>query len=482
MISWHWAKHFLCVLLISFPLITFAANETLQAKVNRTSLPIGQTFQLHLTLSTSTPNQPPKLSVLDQNFELLGRSQSYQMRSVNGQQSMMTSLTLTLLPKRAGVLTIPAIGWGQYRSQPLTVTVKAAVAETSNTANTPSNPSSKTPLDAAQPKNIYMDVSISPKTAYQDGQLIVTIKLHSVYPIHNGKLTAPKAENAWVHPQTFEKNYEEISQGRIYHVFERQYALFPKTSGTLIIHSPRFAGSTLDSFMNSRRFFSSLDEKRVVLTQPPQRIHVKARPAASTIWLPAQNVELIEAWSSDLAQAEIGEPIERQLVLSVKGLTLSQIPDFQWEDIEGLKLYPGKIDSREQFTDGTIHSIVSQTVTYIATHPGQVTIPALQLPWFDVSKGEQKMATLPNYTFKTIQTKATVSNPPNPTTKPQPNIQTLTPKATDLSRPETDSPQLTDTAIQTTEPLNTSTIISIIKNAARCRSTQKYLYGCLHLA
>jgi hypothetical protein len=45
------------------------------------------------------------------------------MRSFNGRRSQRTAVTLTLIPKRGGELMIPAIDFGQERSQPLRISV-----------------------------------------------------------------------------------------------------------------------------------------------------------------------------------------------------------------------------------------------------------------------------------------------------------------------------------------------------------------------
>jgi hypothetical protein len=66
---------------------------------------------------------PPDLSVLHSAFEILGRSQRRNVQVINGRSIHHSSLTLTLSPKSSGKLMIPAISFGEDRSQPIQLNV-----------------------------------------------------------------------------------------------------------------------------------------------------------------------------------------------------------------------------------------------------------------------------------------------------------------------------------------------------------------------
>ncbi|MEN8168061.1 MAG: BatD family protein [Pseudomonadota bacterium] len=100
-------------------------------------LPIHAEVSAKLSHSTTTLDEPvrlkllimdesdasPDLSVLTEDFDILGRSQQQSTSIVNGRKSTTLGLILVLLPKKSGTLTVPAIPVGRERTDPLTLEV-----------------------------------------------------------------------------------------------------------------------------------------------------------------------------------------------------------------------------------------------------------------------------------------------------------------------------------------------------------------------
>ena len=117
-----------------------AQPPLLRAEVNASvsSTAINQNEPVTLTLeSDSATASPPDLAPLDQDFYILNRRSSRSMRSFNGRTTRRTSITLTLMPKRGGDLTIPAIGFGQERSQSIRLSVRPTAASDSSAGSPP---------------------------------------------------------------------------------------------------------------------------------------------------------------------------------------------------------------------------------------------------------------------------------------------------------------------------------------------------------
>ena len=112
---------FACSLLAAF-MVAIPLRAEVNARLSHSS--IGQNEPVTLTLeSDGAATAAPDLSPLEREFHIVNRSSRHSMRSFNGRRSQSTTITLTLIPMRGGELTIPAIAFGQERSQPLRLSV-----------------------------------------------------------------------------------------------------------------------------------------------------------------------------------------------------------------------------------------------------------------------------------------------------------------------------------------------------------------------
>ena len=108
----------LVLLLVTLP----AGGAEIFARISHETVRVGQPFSLFLE-ARGEVESPPDLSVLREAFEILGRSQHRNVQIINGRSIHRASLTLTLSPRSAGKLTIPAISFGTDRSQPIALEV-----------------------------------------------------------------------------------------------------------------------------------------------------------------------------------------------------------------------------------------------------------------------------------------------------------------------------------------------------------------------
>lgn len=400
-------KHSLILLLLLWTWlpVTVANVGALTVTVNKEKLNIDDPIELRIALAGDNPSQGLDISPLQNDFRLLSQGQSHQMQIINGNQSSKIEIILLLMPKRIGKVTIPALAWGQYQTKPITLEVTEESAPDSNTVDPKNNapaPSShrQAPDQTLQQQanhlhdDIYMETTVQPTTPYENSQMRYTVKIYSTTPIHNAQLTQPSGDNLWVYSETSDQNSEIIQNNKVYTVFERHYALFPKKAGTLILRSPQFVGNALDAFFSTRSLYSPFEGQTVTLKSPAKKLQIKAKstPQQQT-WLPAQSLSLSDSWATSPTQImKVGEPIERTLTLQAKGLTLTQLPNFEWKDISGLKIYPGKVVTEERFDGQYVVSQRSQTVTYLPTRTGEFTLPEIHLPWFNVNKEKAEFA------------------------------------------------------------------------------------------
>jgi hypothetical protein len=103
-----------------------AAAASLVASVDRTRLGAGET--LELTLQSDDPTQfgKPDLSALDVDFEVRDTRQINRVASLDSDAPADTRWIVSLLPRHAGSLVVPALSLGDARSERIIVQVLVA--------------------------------------------------------------------------------------------------------------------------------------------------------------------------------------------------------------------------------------------------------------------------------------------------------------------------------------------------------------------
>ena len=107
----------LVLLVVSLP-----APAGVTARLSTPQTSIDQPVSLSLE-SDGEGDESPDLSVLEKDFEILGRATQQSISIINGKMSSKRSLVLTLLPKHTGSLTIPPIPVGKEKTQALELKV-----------------------------------------------------------------------------------------------------------------------------------------------------------------------------------------------------------------------------------------------------------------------------------------------------------------------------------------------------------------------
>jgi hypothetical protein len=371
----------------------------------------------------------PDLSPLKQDFDVLGTSTGTQIRIVNGTRSDTTSWQVTLSPKRAGVLTVPAISIGPDSTAPLTLSVSAAPQ---GALGSPGD-------------DVFVELELGEGDQAQAEGLLVqqqvplTVRLYSARPLLGGDLSEPRADNAVISKLGEDRQYKTQRDGRDYQVVERRFSLSPEKSGELHIPPVVFKGTaraaqgqgqsqrrgvpggafddpTLDRFFQDPtldRFFGNAfggrDPFGMFERGEPVRaqskaldLKVKARPegVAGAQWLPAQGLTIADSWTEDPPQLRVGEPVTRTLTLTAKGLAGAQVPEVSPPTADGLRVYPEKTEA-ETRTDGeTVYGVSRQTFTLIPSRPGSFAIPEVKVTWWDTAAQQERVATLPAWNLQ----------------------------------------------------------------------------------
>ena len=160
----------------------------------------------------------------------------------------------------------------------------------------------------------------------------------------------------------------------------------------------------------------------------PITLEVQPRPdGVGHDWLPAENLELHDSWATEPPELRAGEPVTRTLSLRATGLSGTQIPALQLEQPPHTRVYP-EPPINESRTDGDkVYAISTQTFTYIPGQAGELTIPAVEVPWWDTRGDERAAATLPEWVLKVEP--GTAGTQPRPQESPSPARPASVPEA-----------------------------------------------------
>lgn len=366
------------VVLLLLGLQTNAA--TLLARVDRTELSLDETVELTLETADGTAFGKPDLQPLDGLFKVSGTRQSNQLAGANGEAKAITQWQVTLQPLQTGYVVIPPLQLGDARSEPITLHVTEPSAGDS---------------DLLAP--IFIDASLDQDVAYVQAQVLLTLRIyHSVSLYDDSTLSPLQMSDALVErlgePRTYEKDINGVRHG----VIEIRYALFPQKSGELTIPAQLFSATTVAPATGDQ--YGSRFGRSTQVKSPTIPLTVKAKPAeypADIPWLPARSLTLVEAWSPEPADAQLGEALTRSLLLKADGLTSSQLPPIGSTEVPGLRSYPDQPTLNNEITTNGVSGSREQREALVATRTGDFQLPPVEVVWWNTLDDRLERSTLP---------------------------------------------------------------------------------------
>jgi len=386
----------------------FAAD--IEVSSDRDSVQQDEAFVLTYS-AHETPAADPDFSVLEKDFDILGQSQNKQVSLSGGHYQETSEWVLSLVARQPGVRVVPPVAFGSDRSGSLTITVLAAGSP-----------------DPQQTDEVFMEVTADPGEPYVQAQSLYTVKLFSQTGFNGGELSEPAAEHVLIQRLGDDRRYTTARQGHPFEVIERRYAVFPQQSGPLTIGSlilttrvpVRSGGAGVNPFLGSRLQLKRLQSKPVTLTVKPV-----PRTFGNHPWLPAEQVVIQESWSGSLDQLKAGEPVTRTLTLTAKAATLGMLPTLAPADIpddqdKAIRAYADQpVLNEERLSTGVI-SIRHQKIAYVPSHAGSMTVPALDIHWWNTRTHQSEVAHLPAHTLTVQGTVVTPDSSPSPAVTPPP--------------------------------------------------------------
>lgn len=368
------------------------ATAALTVQVDRNPIAVDESFTLILTGDGNVSGEPD-FSTLEQDFDILDQRRSSSFNIINGRTSQSMQWQLTLVPKHAGEVTIPPINVGRERTQATRLTVTPSRQQTGSTGIG---------------KDLFLEVTAEPRDPYVQQQVIYVARLYramdSRIGIANGSsLSNPEISGADAVLERLgdDTQFQTTRNGRRYLVIERRFAIYPQKSGQFTIDPVLFDGRIVEARRSGSPFFGRATRVKR-LRSDAVALNVRPVPAGfqGDSWLPATNVKLLDEWSDGAEQAVAGEPVTRTLALMVDGLTSAQIPVVDAPVPPEVKQYPDQPVLNDTKSADGISAVRQQKIALVPTGPGPVTLPPVEVVWWNTVTDRQEIARLPARTLE----------------------------------------------------------------------------------
>jgi len=356
------------------------------ASLDRDHIVQGETVTL--TIQTDDPQQSLEgdFSVLDADFELLDRRSETQMSIVNGQQSAVVRLILTLEPRRSGELTVPALRFGPTTTSPLKLSVEGAPEPQPGEAPT-----------------VFIEVEVEPKNGpyYVHAQLRLTVRVFYQQSLTEAAISPPEPSSASVRLLN-EVPFQAERHGVRYRVLERHYAVFPERSGPLQIPPMKLSGRLVER-RSDRLWQPTVRGRRIEVTSEPVDLAIQPRPAGFTgdAWLPARSVKLTQSVSAS-DTLKVGEPVTRTVIVDAVGLEENMITPPPWPDIPDVRIYPDQPQGISRNDGSWVLGHKEFRYAVVPEKEGELVLPELKLQWWDTEHDRDQTAVLPEQRLQVL--------------------------------------------------------------------------------
>ena len=372
-------KHRICILLAVLLLWPVSLLAATRAWLEQPQVTLGQAVTLNV--ETDAVSATPDLTPLMRDFEVEGQSDSRSVRMVNGRMSASTTFSLTLRPRRAGTLAIPALQVGNERTAPLTLEVSATAT-----------------AGAASNGLVFVETEVDDPNPYVQQSVGVTVRLYYATPLVSGQLDLDPPDGALLQRVGEIVQSSREIDGRRYSTAERRFLLVPERSGALIVPGARFEGRGAGGWMDDLLGGNS---RQVNITGAPRTLQVRPQPVgAPQPWLPVRDLRM--RYTAVPQQLRTGEAGTHTIETTVVGATQAQLPELPMPSIPGAQVFAEPPQFDERFVGGTPQVTLTRRYSVVPSQAGRLVVPGTAMAWWDVRAGAARRATLPDLTLPVV--------------------------------------------------------------------------------
>jgi hypothetical protein len=365
-------------------ILPVSAYADVHLELDRQRMVEGETVTL--TFVTDDPSQSldADFSQLEQDFQIIDRRSETQLSLVNGRQTAVVRLLLTVEPRRVGELQIPAFDFGDSSTRPVTLVVEAAPE-----------------LKPGELPPVFIEVELSPPQGpwYVHAQFGLVVRVFYQQNLTEAAISQPDPTPASVRLLQ-ETPYQAERGGERYRVLERNYAIFPERSGELVIPAMELTGRLVERRSGSN-WQPQVRGRRIRTSSEPLTLQIEPRPASYTgdEWLPARELDLSQQVSSG-DTLRVGEPVTRTVLVDAVGLEENMLVEPAWPAMENARVYPDQPQGITRDDGRWVLGHKEFRYAVVPEQPGELVLPEMKLDWWDTVNQLQRTAVLPAHVLQ----------------------------------------------------------------------------------
>ncbi len=363
-----------------------------RAWLDRAQVDLGDTVTLNIQTDSDAA---PDLAPLRADFQLSNQTRSRQVEWSNGRMQTRTLHGVALSPRRAGTLVLPPLQVGSVSTPALQLQVReAAPARNDGSALA------------------FIETEVDDRSPYVQQSVGVVVRLYYAAQLASGSLVLDTPAGASLQVVGQDRTDVREVNGRRYNVAERRYLLIPERSGPLTLVGARFDGRSAGSFFDD--FFGGRGDGRLRAAAADQTLQVQAQPAdAPQPWLPLHDLRLRYTLAPDRARSGEAATIEVEAV--AVGATRAQFTELPVPDVGAdAQVFAEPAQYDESFVGGSPQLKITRKYAVVPRREGALTVPGMQLRWWDVTAGQARSSTLPDLTLTVARGAAGAASPVPP--------------------------------------------------------------------
>lgn len=353
--------------LVCLMLIQTVAIASVTANVNRTELYDDESLLLTVRISPSGDLLQQDLAALESLFFIEQNFRSDSTQSINGRSTSTREYQFRLRPKKIGALGIPNFRSGSEQSQPILINVL----------------DSRERKDDLSQDAVVLTASLEDEVIYPGQSVTLTIELAYKIQMRNATI-------AEFNPEGFsaelvdEGQGTEIRDGQSYNIYRRVIRLVSDVPGAYTLPDIRFSAEYPNTNLGRYIRFSRTTAIPSIVVNPIPDEYPK-----NAFWLPLKKLTLTDNLTDSLTLEQF-EHVDWVVQQEVIGQPATRLPDII-SSIEStlspsIKLYRNS----PTITDNARQDLVAVSFT----EAGNYTLPAIQIPWWNVETDSLEYASL----------------------------------------------------------------------------------------
>ena len=378
---------FACIVLLAC--LASPASAAVTARLSADFIDELESVRLVIRATGTRQTETLDLTALEHDFHVMGTNSSSQYQYINGREQSWVDYQITLQPKRTGTLAIPRIEVGGESTNPLQLMVQPIAKELREKIN----------------ELVFFENELSTDQSYVQAQVIVTrrllystgVQLYSEIP------GPPQIPDAVVLVLGETKSTQTMRNGKRYGMVEQRYAIFPETSGELMIPGVSITASVriIDEGRVTRKGVrvGTKDLVAKILSVPES--YPREKP-----WVPAEAITIAQTWTPQVTNTiDVGDTLERRIDIRIHGNTGSIAPPLQRQlDSAQFRQYPQSPSIDDDTRGESVVGIRTETISVVPQVPGSLTVPGETITWWDTISNELRITQLPDIALNVLGT------------------------------------------------------------------------------